>query len=88
MSDPTEPAQADAVDSPAATAPPAGLWHRMKTDPQYAPEHLALEAVQRLGPEARTWAERQRARHPTIHASVPVRSSGARMRHSRGYCCG
>jgi hypothetical protein len=33
----------------------------MKADPQYAPEHLALEAVRRLGPEAQRWAERARA---------------------------
>ncbi|WP_432824403.1 EcsC family protein [Dactylosporangium sp. CA-092794] len=30
--------------------PPAGLWERMRADPEYAPEHLALEAVTRLGP--------------------------------------
>jgi hypothetical protein len=41
--------------------PPGTLWSRMKADPQYAPEHLALEAVRRLGPEAVAWAERARA---------------------------
>jgi hypothetical protein len=51
-----------------ATAPPGSLWDRMKADPQYAPEHLALEAVRRLGPEARRWAERTRADHPGITA--------------------
>ncbi len=45
-------------------APPGTLWSRMKADPQYAPEHLALEAVRRLGPEAAAWAERTRADHP------------------------
>ncbi|WP_308121132.1 EcsC family protein [Paractinoplanes bogorensis] len=45
-------------------APPGSLWQRMKADPQYAPEHLALEAVRRLGPEAAAWAERERANHP------------------------
>jgi hypothetical protein len=49
-----------------ATAPPGSLWDRMKADPQYAPEHLALEAVRRLGPEARRWAERVRAERPGI----------------------
>ena len=34
-------------DDPSAT-PPGTLWTRMKADPQYAPEHLALEAVRRL----------------------------------------
>jgi EcsC protein family len=37
-------------------APPGSLWSRMRADPHYAPEHLALEAVRRLGPEAATWA--------------------------------
>lgn len=47
-------------------APPGTLWDRMRKDPQYAPEHLALEAVRRLGPEARAWAERSRAAQPGI----------------------
>lgn len=46
--------------------PPAGLWERMRKDPQYAPEHLALEAVRRLGPEALQWAERTRTARPGI----------------------
>lgn len=54
-----------ATDDPTAT-PPTGLWDRMRADPQYAPEHLALEAVRRLGPEARRWVERTRAEHPGI----------------------
>jgi EcsC family protein len=37
-------------------APPSSLWARMRSDPQFAPEHLALEAVRRLGPEAAAWA--------------------------------
>jgi uncharacterized protein (DUF697 family) len=53
-----------------ATAPPGSLWDRMKADPQYAPEHLALEAVRRLGPEARRWAERIRAEQPDITADA------------------
>jgi hypothetical protein len=40
----------------------------MKADPQYAPEHLALEAVRRLGPEARRWAERMRSEFPGVEA--------------------
>lgn len=49
-----------------ATAPPANLWEKMKADPQYAPEHLALEAVRRLGPEAHEWGMRTRAQRPGI----------------------
>jgi hypothetical protein len=50
------------------TGPPGTLWARMKADPQYAPEHLALEAVRRLGPEARAWAARIRAEQPDLPA--------------------
>ncbi|BBH63733.1 hypothetical protein ACTI_04180 [Actinoplanes sp. OR16] len=46
------------------TAPPSTLWARMKADPQYAPEHLALEAVRRLGPEAERWLARMRVERP------------------------
>ncbi|MFG1610550.1 EcsC family protein [Actinoplanes sp. NPDC049265] len=53
-------------DDQAAATPPGSLWERMKADPQYAPEHLALEAVRRLGPEAERWADRQRDSHPGI----------------------
>ncbi|GIJ27901.1 hypothetical protein Vqi01_30630 [Micromonospora qiuiae] len=55
MSDPA----ADATE-----APPATLWDRMRQDPQYAPEHLALEAVRRLGPEAAAWIRQARAEQP------------------------
>jgi uncharacterized protein (DUF697 family) len=53
-----EPAETD--------APPSGLWQKMKADPQYAPEHLAIEAVQRLGPQARSWVQQTRAQYPGI----------------------
>ncbi|MDG4831404.1 EcsC family protein [Solwaraspora sp. WMMD1047] len=66
--------------------PPAGLWDRMKADPQYAPEHLALEAVRRLGPEARRWADRVRQQRPGIGsdelAKVAVKKFVARARLS------
>ncbi|GID27267.1 EcsC family protein [Paractinoplanes brasiliensis] len=54
----------DTITDNETAAPPGSLWQRMKADPQYAPEHLALEAVRRLGPEAAAWAERARAEHP------------------------
>ncbi|WP_106323660.1 EcsC family protein [Actinoplanes italicus] len=38
----------------------------MKADPQYAPEHLALEAVRRLGPEAAAWHARIREERPEL----------------------
>ena len=72
MSEPADPSAA--LDHTAATstdddpgaAPPGSLWARMKADPQYAPEHLALEAVRRLGPEAQRWADRARSENPEL----------------------
>ncbi|WP_200209893.1 EcsC family protein [Micromonospora coerulea] len=58
---PTAPADAP-------EAPPATLWDRMRDDPQYAPEHLALEAVRRLGPEAARWVARERVARPDVPA--------------------
>ncbi|MFE9691739.1 hypothetical protein [Micromonospora sp. NPDC005806] len=57
-----------AAPTDAPEAPPATLWDRMRDDPQYAPEHLALEAVRRLGPEAAQWVARERARRPDVPA--------------------
>lgn len=45
---------------------PPGLWEKLKNDPQYAPENLALEAVTRLGPQARNWVIRTRGQLPGI----------------------
>src|SRR4051812_27527812 len=67
----------EAVMLPETVAPQGPLWLRMKSDPQYAPEHLALDAVRRLGPEAASWAERCRLDNPGITpdtlAAVAVR---------------
>ncbi len=61
-----DPTTATSTDDDPSAAPPGSLWARMKADPQYAPEHLALEAVRRLGPEAHRWADRVRAQNPGI----------------------
>ncbi|RIV39615.1 EcsC family protein [Micromonospora radicis] len=72
MSDPVDgqpvtPAPSGSRPAAEATeAPPATLWDRMRQDPQYAPEHLALEAVRRLGPEAARWARQARAERPEV----------------------
>ncbi len=64
---PAPPPHQDAADQGSDTAAmPGSLWARMKADPQYAPEHLALEAVRRLGPEARRWADQARRERPDI----------------------
>ncbi|SCL24248.1 EcsC protein family protein [Micromonospora rhizosphaerae] len=65
---PTPPAVTPAAPPDAPEAPPARLWDRMREDPQYAPEHLALEAVRRLGPEAAHWAARERSERPDFPA--------------------
>jgi hypothetical protein len=44
--------------------PPAGLWAKMKADPEYAPEHLALEAVTRLGPKMSAELEKLKGQNP------------------------
>lgn len=72
------------VEDEAIAAPPGKLWDRMKADPQYAPEHLALEAVRRLGPQARDWAERSRAVQPDVPADVLAQRATKRFRtHAR-----
>ena len=64
----------EAVDrDDANNAPPASLWDRMQDDPQYAPEHLALEAVRRLGPEADKWVDPRPRRATRAHAGRPRR---------------
>jgi len=57
--------------------PPQSLWQKMKADPEYAPEHLVLEAITRLGPPAQVWADRVRGRYPGIPADT-VASIAAR----------
>jgi hypothetical protein len=64
---PVPPPAPNASDQgPDAAGPPGSLWARMKADPQYAPEHLALEAVRRLGPEAQRWADQAREEQPGV----------------------
>jgi hypothetical protein len=63
---------------------PDSLWARMKADPQYAPEHLALEAVRRLGPEAQRWAHQARAAQPGTTPEALARAAVKRFtQHAR-----
>ena len=59
--------------------PPQGLWQKMKADPEYAPEHLALAAIQQLGPAARVWVDRTRARYPGIPADTVAQIAARRF---------
>lgn len=70
----------DLVAGPGETEmPPGGLWQKMKADPQYAPEHLALEAVTRLGPQARFWVERTRAQYPGVDPDTVAQIAARRF---------
>jgi hypothetical protein len=53
---------------------PDGLWARMRSDPVHAPEHLALTAVDRLGPEAQASVAEMRRQRPTASADTLARS--------------
>jgi hypothetical protein len=54
------------VATPVASPQPprAPLWARVVVDPGFTAEHLAREAVGRLGPSAKDWVDRTRARYP------------------------
>jgi hypothetical protein len=56
---------------PAVNRPP--LWARLVADPGYAAEHVAREAVRRLGPEAADWTARMRRRYPTATSDALAR---------------
>jgi hypothetical protein len=74
----------DAPDQDASAGPPGSLWARMKADPQYAPEHLALEAVRRLGPEAARWADDVRATQPDLNPDAHAQLAAKRFtNHAR-----
>ena len=83
MTDPLEPTIAlppgPVTDADDGAGLPGSLWARMKADPQYAPEHLALEAVRRLGPEARRWAQQVRAARPDLTGDALVQLAEKRF---------
>lgn len=70
LSGPPVSTETEAAGADASLAPPPGLWDQMTADPQYAPEHLALAAVRRLGPEARDWVAGTRAERPDLDADA------------------
>ena len=53
---------------------PDGLWAHMRSDPVHAPEHLALAAVDRLGPEAQAAVAEMRRQRPTASDDTLARS--------------
>jgi len=55
----------------------APLWARVVADPGYTPEHLAREAVRRVGPEAADWVARVRHRYPDAAPHAIARLAAA-----------
>ena len=76
---PDDPNNWDGSDPDETELPPANLWQRMKADPEYAPEHLALEAVRLLGPEASRWVQRTQARYPGMPADTVAQIAARRF---------
>ncbi|UWZ59981.1 EcsC family protein [Dactylosporangium aurantiacum] len=60
------PPSPDGVDD----GPPPGLWAKMRADPEYAPEHLAIEAVTRIGPKMVIELQKLRAMNPGAPADA------------------
>jgi hypothetical protein len=61
-----QPTAAPGAEVPALTenAEPTTLWSRVLADPGFAAEHVAQDAVRRLGPRAQAWVDRTRHRYP------------------------
>ncbi|MCY1141421.1 hypothetical protein OWR29_25770 [Actinoplanes sp. Pm04-4] len=51
-------------------------WARLISDPAHAPEHLALAAVDVIGPRAREWAASTSAAYPTAGPAALARLAG------------
>ncbi|WP_432968374.1 EcsC family protein [Dactylosporangium sp. CA-233914] len=64
----TEPV--DTAEEPRIEGPPPGLWAKMKADPEYAPEHLAIEAVTRLGPKMAAELAKLKGQNPGAPADA------------------
>jgi hypothetical protein len=58
---------------------PDSLFERMRADPGHAPEHLALAAVERFGPEAAQWVATYRYYYPYATAGQMVAIIRARF---------
>ncbi len=56
-----------------ATSVRTPLWTLLMSDPAIAPEHLAREAVRRLGPQAQEWVDRTRERYPRARPDALAR---------------
>ncbi|MEU7866649.1 EcsC family protein [Dactylosporangium sp. NPDC049140] len=56
--------------APRVEGPPPRLWAKMKADPEFAPEHLALEAVTRLGPRMAAELQKLKGQNPGAPADA------------------
>ncbi|WP_308195666.1 EcsC family protein [Dactylosporangium sp. AC04546] len=70
MTEPTAAPDLSDSNSDSDDGPPSGLWQKMKADPEYAPEHLALEAVTRLGPRMARELDKLKGQNPGAPADA------------------
>ena len=63
---------------PATGTPALAVLRRLAAQPVYAPELLALAAVQSLGPAAKSWADEVRSTYPDVTTAGLVRLATGR----------
>jgi hypothetical protein len=72
-------------DTSTGVSTPVALWQRVRADPWYAPELLALAAVRRLGPEVAGEAQWLRATYPGATESAVAGYLQRRLVRRAGY---
>jgi hypothetical protein len=84
--EPIEPAPATAPTTTTAVAPvPPPLWERLRANPRYAPELLAMAAVQLLGGQVDEHARWLTATYPHATADSIARYAARRYARQAGY---
>lgn len=66
---------------------PEGLWDRIRSQPERAPEHIALAAAERLAPAAERWAADNRGRAPEVVAHEALKKH-VRLARAEGAIAG
>lgn len=84
--EPVDPAPATALTTTTVVAPaPAPLWERLRANPRYAPELLAVAAVQMLGGQVDEHARWLVATYPHATADSIARYAARRYARQAGY---
>jgi hypothetical protein len=81
---PGQPAVAETETEP-TTGTPLPLWQRVRADPLYAPELIALAVVQQWGPQVAREAEWLRATYPAATPAALARYAQQRQVRRAGY---